>query len=68
METNDNRREGLGASAADPIQPLREVGTMEKTQYWTFDEIEDAIREANQLGIDPQRLFGTSVGGSDLAI
>lgn len=43
------------------LQPLREVGTITKTKSWTFDDIEDAIREANLRGIDPQQLFGTSV-------
>ena len=38
------------------LQPLREVGTQNKTQYWTFDDIEDAIREANLLGVDPEQL------------
>jgi hypothetical protein len=41
---------------------------MTKTQYWTFDDIEEAIREANMRGIDPQSLFGTAVSGRDLAI
>ena len=31
------------------LQPLREVGSHKKTQYWTFEDIEDAIREANLL-------------------
>ena len=39
------------------LQPLREVGTINKTQYWTFDDIEDAIREANLLGIAPEQLY-----------
>ena len=43
------------------LQPLREVGTITKTKSWTFDDIEDAIREANLCGIDPQQLYGTSV-------
>lgn len=50
------------------IQPLREVGTLTKTQYWTFDDIEDAIREANIRGIDPQSLFGTATPGANLSI
>ena len=41
---------------------------MTKTQYWTFDDIEDAIREANLRNIDPQTLFGTAGGGQNLAI
>ena len=52
----------------ETIQPLREVGTLHKTQYWSFEEIEDAIREANLLGIDPHKLFGTAQGGINLPI
>ena len=52
----------------EAIQPLREVGTLHKTQYWPFEEIEDAIREANLLGIDPHKLFGTAQGGINLPI
>ena len=52
----------------EAIQPLREVGTLHKTQYWSFEEIEDAIREANLLGIDPHKLFGTATGGVNLPI
>ena len=36
---------------ADRLQPLREVGTMEKTQFWDFDEIMEALRLANRHGI-----------------
>ena len=50
------------------IQPLREVGTLTKTQYWTFDDIEAAIREANLRNIDPQSLFGTAQPGQNLPI
>ena len=57
-----------GNDSERAIQPLREVGTMTKTQYWSFDDIEDAIREANLRGIDPQQLFGTAEGGAELAI
>ncbi len=57
-----------GAGSQEAIQALREVGTTKKTQYWSFEEIEAAIREANLLGIDPQKLFGTSTAGEDLAI
>ena len=39
------------------LQPLREVGSHKKTQYWTFEDIEDAIRKANLLGIDPEKLY-----------
>jgi len=41
------------------LQPLREVGTFEKTQFWDLDEIYEALREANRLGIAPERLFQT---------
>ena len=38
------------------LQPLREVGCDEKTQYWDIDEIRAAIREAYRLGISPDQL------------
>jgi hypothetical protein len=41
------------------LQPLREVGTLEKTQFWDLDEIYEALREAKRLGIAPERLFQT---------
>ena len=41
------------------LQPLREVGTLHKTQFWDLDEIYQALREANRLGIAPERLFQT---------
>ena len=66
-----NRQPANGAPHDEPIeaiQPLREVGTLCKTQYWSFEEIEDAIREANLLGIDPHKLFGTAQGGINLPI
>jgi hypothetical protein len=45
-------------SERDPIlQPLREVGSLSKTQFWDLDEIYQALREANRLGIAPERLF-----------
>ena len=39
------------------LKPLREVGTINKTQYWTFDDIEDAIKKTNLLNIDPEQLY-----------
>ena len=39
------------------LKPLREVGTINKTQYWTFDDIEDPIKEANLLNINPEQLY-----------
>ena len=57
---NNDKIDKLGEGPANKeklLQPLREVGTINKTQYWTFDDIEDAIREANLLGIDPEQLY-----------
>lgn len=69
MKETHALREGPARSRSEAtIQPLREVGTSTKSQYWTFDDIEDAIREANLLGIDPQSLFGTAGPGRTLAI
>ena len=39
------------------LKPLREVGTINKTQYWTFDDIEDPIKEANLLNINPGLIY-----------
>lgn len=33
------------------LQPLREVGTMEKTQFWDIDDVMAALRIANRRGI-----------------
>jgi len=37
--------------AASDLQPLREIGTMEKTQFWDIHEVMDALRIANRRGI-----------------
>lgn len=42
------------------LQPLREVGTMEKTQFWDISDIMEALRVANRQGIPVQRLFHTA--------
>lgn len=41
------------------LQPLREVGSENKSQYWEFEEIRRALEEARRLGISPERLFHT---------
>jgi hypothetical protein len=41
----------------DLLQPLREVGSLEKTQYWDRDDIIVALRAANLRGIELERLF-----------
>ena len=38
-------------STGAELQPLREVGTMEKTQFWDIDEVMEALRIANRRGI-----------------
>jgi hypothetical protein len=43
------------------LQPLREVGTMEKTQFWDIDDVMEALRIANRKGIPLEKLRGTSV-------
>lgn len=50
----------------DVLQPLREVGSSEKTRFWDIEEILGALREANSRGIRPESLFARSHGGSDL--
>ncbi len=49
------------------LQPLREIGTEDKSQYWEFEEIRNALDEARRLGIDPERLFHTRTAESELA-
>lgn len=44
------------------LQPLREVGTEDKSQYWDFEDIALALREARRLGIAPERLFQRATG------
>ena len=42
---------------SDALQPLREVGTVEKTQFWDLDDIYEALREAARRGIAPEQLY-----------
>jgi hypothetical protein len=42
--------------AAEELQPLREVGSMEKTQFWDIHEIMNALRIANLHGIPLSKL------------
>ena len=68
--TNDNGMKAMddrlkpSLERGSLLQPLREVGTLEKTQFWDLDEIYEALREANRLGIAPERLFQTGEAGS----
>lgn len=39
------------------LQPLREVGSLEKTQYWDREEIMEALRVANYRGIRIDSLY-----------
>ena len=48
------------------LQPLREIGSITKSQYWDFEDISRALREARRLGIAPERRFGHSLA-EDLA-
>ena len=64
---NNDKIDKLGEGPSNKeklLQPLREVGTINKTQYWTFDDIEDAIRESNLLGMDREQLFRSPAGSS----
>lgn len=47
--------------AADELQPLREIGTMEKTQFWDIHEVMEALRIANRHGIPLSRLKSSGV-------
>ena len=42
--------------AANQLQPLREIGTMEKTQFWDIHEVMEALRIANRRGIPLHKL------------
>lgn len=48
----------------DVLQPLREVGTSQKTRFWDIEEILGALREANSRGIRPESLFASLPGAS----
>lgn len=39
------------------LQPLREVGTDDKTQFWDMEDVMQALRVANRRGIPLQQLF-----------
>lgn len=39
------------------LQPLREVGTEEKTQFWDMEDVMQALRIANRRGIPISELF-----------
>jgi hypothetical protein len=43
------------------LQPLREIGTMEKTQFWDIDDVMEALRVANRKGIPLEKLRRTGV-------
>ena len=45
------------------LQPLREVGTMEKTQFWDIDDVMEALRIANRHGIPLSKLRSTASEG-----
>jgi hypothetical protein len=51
-----------GISECPTLQPLREIGTEAKSQYWDFEDIACALREARRLGIAPERLFQRATG------
>ena len=43
------------------LQPLREVGAMEKTQFWDMEDVMQALRVANRRGIPLSGLFHQAV-------
>ena len=47
--------------AAAALQPLREVGTMEKTQFWDIHEVMEALRMANRHGIPLNTLRNSGI-------
>lgn len=40
------------------LQPLREVGSEEKSQFWDMEDVMQALRVANRRGIPLRDLFG----------
>ena len=44
------------------LQPLREVGTHEKTQFWDMEDVMQALRVANRRGIPVSGLFNNAEG------
>ena len=40
------------------LRPLREIGTLEKTQFWDMDEVMLALRIANRRGVNIRSLSG----------
>lgn len=39
------------------LQPLREVGRAEKTQFWDMEDVMEALRVANRRGIPVKALY-----------
>jgi hypothetical protein len=53
------------------LQPLREVGTEDKSQFWDMEDVMQALRVANRRGIPLRDLFGHpkgSIGGQMLKV
>jgi len=48
------------------LQPLREVGTEEKTQFWDMEDVMQALRVANRRGIPVSGLFNHPGGAAVL--
>ncbi len=48
------------------LQPLREVGTQEKTQFWDMEDVMQALRIANRRGIPLKALYGHPGSGETL--
>ncbi len=48
------------------LQPLREVGTHEKTQFWDMEDVMQALRIANRRGIPLKTLYGHPGSGETL--
>ena len=48
------------------LQPLREVGTDEKTQFWDMEDVMQALRVANRRGIPVSALFNHPDGAAVL--
>jgi hypothetical protein len=40
------------------LQPVREVGTEDKSQFWDMEDVMQALRVANRRGIPLTDLYG----------
>ena len=54
------------STSEEALQPLREVGSCEKSQYWDREDIMSALRCANLRGIRVESLYGPRQGEDEV--